>query len=245
MSDDTIIEAILLTKRYGARVALDRVSLEVRRGTSLAVFGPNGAGKTTLIRILASSLRPTSGTLRIAGRDPRGHDLETKARIGLISHQTFLYDDLTARENLAFFARLYGTPNVSARADSLLDSLDLFDRADDPVRTFSRGMQQRLSLARSLIHDPEIIFLDEPFTGLDPHAASVLETTLTRLRENGRTLLVTTHDLSRGLDLSDRWIILSRGSLVAEGLSRSSDRAAVERSYFAHLSAAHRREEPA
>ena len=245
MSDSPIIEARGLTKRYGALVALDRVDLDVRPGTSLAVFGPNGAGKTTLTRILASSLKPTSGALRIAGRDPRVHDRETRAMIGLISHQTFLYDDLTARENLIFFARLYGTRNAPDRADSLLDSLGLSNRADDLVRTFSRGMQQRLSLARSLVHEPEIVFLDEPFTGLDPHAASVLQATLERLRRDRRTLVVTTHDLSRGLDLSDRWVILSKGSLAAEGLSQACDRTTFERSYFEHLAAARPGGDPA
>ena len=240
MNARPIIEAKGLTKRYGALVALDGVDLEVQPGESLAIFGPNGAGKTTMTRILASSLKASAGTLRIAGRDPRVHDRETRAMIGLISHQTFLYDDLTARENLLFFARLYAAHDAEARADTLLRSLGLIDRAEDLVRTFSRGMQQRLSLARSLIHEPQIVFLDEPFTGLDPHAATVLQCTLERLRGERRTLLVTTHDLGRGLDLSDRWVILSKGRLAAQGLSREADRATFESSYFAHLAASRR-----
>ncbi len=230
-----IIVARGLTKRYGALVAVDAVNLDVADGESLAIFGPNGAGKTTMTRILASHLRPTTGTIRIAGRDPRRHDRETRAMTGLISHQTFLYDDLTARENLLFFGRLYGADSVGRRADALLESLGLLDRADDPVRTYSRGMQQRLSLARSLIHEPRIVYLDEPFTGLDPHAASVLQTTLERLRTERRTLLVTTHDLVRGLDLSDRFIILAKGRIVGQGASRTTERATFEAHYFACL----------
>ena len=235
MESAPVIEARGLTKRYGALVALRDVDLDVEPGESLAVFGPNGAGKTTLTRILALSLKATSGTLRIAGHDPRVNDRETKGSIGYLSHQTFLYDDLTARENLLFFGRLYGAASPEAKARALLDGLGLLDRAEDPVRTFSRGMQQRLSLARSLIHEPRIVFLDEPFTGLDPHAATVLQTTLARLREERRTLVVTTHDLARGLDLSDRFVILSKGSIVAQGRSESVDRATFEQSYFGHV----------
>jgi heme exporter protein A len=239
-----IIEARGLTKRYGALVALDGIDLAVDAGQSLAIFGPNGAGKTTLTRILATNLRASEGSLRIGGRDPRVHDRETKAMIGLISHQTFLYDDLSARDNLVFFGRLYGAPRPEEGAEALLESVGLADRAEDPVRTFSRGMQQRLSLARSLIHEPRIVFLDEPFTGLDPHAASVLQSTLERLRLEKRTLLVTTHDLPRGLGLSDRWVILSKGRIAGEGVSAAVDRSTFEDEYFAYLSRAPRPEQP-
>ena len=242
MDSGPIIEARGLTKRYGALVALDRVDLAVGAGESLAIFGPNGAGKTTLTRILATNLKATAGSLRIAGKDPRVHDRETKAMIGLISHQTFLYDELSARDNLLFFGRLYGAPRPEEGAEALLESVGLADRADDPVRTFSRGMQQRLSLARSLIHEPRIVFLDEPFTGLDPHAASVLQATLERLRREKRTLLVTTHDLPRGLGLSDRWVILSKGRIAGEGRSAGADRSAFEEEYFSHISGARRPE---
>ncbi len=235
MSGGLVIEARGLTKRFGALRALDAVDLDLSRGESLAVFGPNGAGKTTLTRILTSSLKPTSGTLRIAGRDPRAFDLETKRILGVISHQTFLYDDLTARENLLFFAGIYGVSDPAARAEAILDSVRLLDRADDPVRAFSRGMQQRLSLARCLIHDPAIVVLDEPFTGLDPYAATLLRATLQRLRLEGRTLLLVTHNLAEGLELSDRWMILSRGRVAAGGSSAGADRIAFEEAYFDHV----------
>ncbi len=239
MDDEPIIEARGLAKHFGSLAALAGVDFELRGGESLAVFGPNGAGKTTLIRLLTSSLRASSGTLLVAGREPRAHPLATKRIIGVISHQTFLYDDLSARENLEFFGRLYDVDDPAARADALLDSVGLRERADDPARTYSRGMQQRLSLARCLIHDPRIVFLDEPFTGLDPHAATLLRTTLERLRREGRTLFLVTHNLAEGLELSDRWMILAGGRVAAEGISAGTDRLAFERSYFDRVAQAH------
>jgi heme exporter protein A len=229
---EPVLEARSLSKRFGSLQALGDVSFGVGRGESLTVFGPNGAGKTTLIRILTSSLRANSGDVRIAGRDPRKHETETRALIGVISHQTFLYDDLGALENLLFFARLYAVARPRERAETLLDSVGLLDRAEDPVRTFSRGMQQRLALARCLIHDPLLVFLDEPFTGLDPYAATLLRETLERLRREGRTLLMVTHNLAEGLELSDRWMILARGRVVGEGRSAGVDRHEFERTYF-------------
>jgi heme exporter protein A len=228
-----IIEARELTRRFGAHTALDAVDLTVREGESVAVFGPNGAGKTTLSRILTTSLKPSSGTLRIAGQDPRDHELETKRILGVISHQTFLYDDLSGLENLIFFAGLYGVERPEERAEALLASVGLEDRAGDAVRTYSRGMQQRLSLARSLIHNPHLVFLDEPFTGLDPQAATMLRETLERLRREGRTIFMVTHNLSRGLELSHRWIVLRRGRIVGEGTSAGTNPAAFERTYVA------------
>jgi heme exporter protein A len=232
LSDAPAIEVSGLTKRFGSVAALDGIAFRLGRGESLAVFGPNGAGKTTLTRILTSTLRTTEGTIRIAGRDPSEHELRTRRILGLISHQTFLYDDLSARENLVFFGRIHGLEDAHLRADALLESVRLADRAEDPVRTFSRGMQQRLALARCLIHDPQIVFLDEPFTGLDPYAASLFRATLERLRAEGRTIFLVTHNLTEGLELSDRWMILARGRIVAEGASAGTDRAAFEREYL-------------
>ncbi len=201
----------------------------------MAVFGPNGAGKTTLIRLLTLSLRATSGRFRIDGLDPAAEDLRIRQRIGVISHQSFLYDDLSARQNLVFFGRLYAVPDPGRRAAELLESVGLTARADDPLRTFSRGMQQRVSLARALVHRPSIVFLDEPFTGLDPHAARTLRSTLDRLREDGRTVFMVTHNLSQGLRLSDRWLILCGGQVVDEGRSEQTDRSAFEESYFGRI----------
>ena len=235
-----VIEAVGLTKKFGAVVALRGVDLTVREGESVAMFGPNGAGKTTLIRILTLGLRLGGGTLRIAGLDPRKDDLEIRRRTGVISHQSFVYDSLTAAENLEFFGGLYGVSDPVARSAALLDSVDLTHRANDLVGTFSRGMQQRVSLARALVHDPALVFLDEPFTGLDPQAARKLRATLDELRRQQRTVLLATHNLRRGIELSDRWIILSRGRVVDSGLSAETDLASFENSYFERLSRAAR-----
>jgi heme exporter protein A len=224
-----------LSKQYGAIQALNRVTVEIGEGESLAVFGPNGAGKTTLIRILTLTLRPSAGSFRIAGLDPRKQDLEIRRRIGVISHQSYLYDDLTARQNLEFFGGLYGVDDPAGRAEALLETVGLSARADDPVGSFSRGMQQRASLARALVHQPTLVFLDEPFTGLDPHGAMTLRRTLERLREERRTVFMVTHNLSRGLELCDRWMIVARGRIVDQGRSSDVDAAVFERDYFDRL----------
>jgi len=234
-SSSSAIAAERLCKKFGAVRAVQDVSFNIAAGECVALFGLNGAGKTTLLRLLTGSLRLTSGSFTIEGLDPRRDDLEIRARIGLISHQSFLYDDLTARQNLEFFARLYAVPNPARRAAELLDEMALTARADDAVCTFSRGMQQRVSLARALVHQPALIFLDEPFTGLDPQAARTLRAMLERIRDERRTILMTTHDLARGLELSDRWMILSRGRIIDQGASAGSDPARLQRDYFEQL----------
>jgi len=239
------IETVGLSKAFGAIRAVDRLSLQVQQGESVALFGSNGAGKTTLIRMLTLSLRPTAGTFRIAGLDPRKDDLGIRQRIGVISHQSYLYDDLTARQNLEFYARIFGVTNPRERAEELLETVGLAARADDPVSTFSRGMQQRASLARALVHEPRIVFLDEPFTGLDPHGARTLRQTLEELREERRTVFMVTHNLTQGLELSDRWIILARGRIVDQGRSAETDSAAFEREYFKRMESARTKRVPA
>ena len=240
-----VVGAEGLTKRFGPRLALDRIDLEVQQGESVALFGPNGAGKTTLVRILCMSLRPTSGHVSIGGLDPRKDDLQIRQRIGLISHQSYLYDDLTARQNLEFFSRLYGVPDPVGRSQELLTRFELETRADDPIGTFSRGMQQRVSLARSLVHDPSLVFLDEPFTGLDPYAAEMLRKTLEVLRDQQRTLVLVTHDLRQGLELSDRWLLLSRGRIVHSGRSSETDADSFDAASFRRLAQDAKRVRPA
>ena len=232
------IETRGLTRSFGALRALDRVDLNVAPGESVALFGPNGAGKTTLIRILTLCLKPTAGTLRLEGLDPRGDDRPIRERIGLISHHSFLYDDLTARQNLEFFAGLYGVDDPRERSDRLLREFGLAQRGEDAVRTFSRGMQQRLSLARALVHEPKLLFLDEPFNGLDPHAARMLRGTLEQLRGAGRTIVLVTHNLAEGLQLSDRWLILRAGRVAAQGASGETDAAAFDSWYFEQFASA-------
>ena len=229
------VETRGLAKSFGAIQALAGLDLCLPAGESVAVFGPNGAGKTTLIRLLTLALRPTAGSFRIAGLEPRRDEREIRARIGVISHHTYLYDDLTARQNLEFFGRLYGVAAPRERAEELLELVGLAARADDAAGGFSRGMQQRLSLARALVHEPSIVFLDEPFTGLDPHGARSLRLTLERLRAERRTVVLVTHNLGEGLELCERWLILARGRLLADGRSADADPAAFERHYFERL----------
>ena len=230
--DDPLLQARAVTRRFGSRVAVDRVDLDVWEGEAVAVFGPNGAGKTTLLRILSSALRPSSGTVRVAGSDLVHDPLPVRRRIGVIAHSSFLYDDLTILENLRFFARLYGVEDPSAAAQRWVDAMELAGREDDAAKTLSRGMTQRLAVARSLVHDPEIVYLDEPFSGLDPHAAAVLRETIDRLRRDRRTLLMITHDLRLGLALSDRWVLMDRGSVVAQGRSEDESAASLESRHF-------------
>ncbi|HKQ60556.1 MAG TPA: ABC transporter ATP-binding protein [Candidatus Polarisedimenticolaceae bacterium] len=218
-----MIEARGLARRFGAVAALESVDLRVEPGESLALFGANGAGKTTLLRILGLVLRPSAGSLRVGGLDPRRQQQQVLASIGLVSHATWLYEDLTARQNLEFFAALYGVPAPTARAAELLELVELTPRRDDPVRTFSRGMQQRLALARGLVHAPRLVLLDEPFSGLDPHASDVLCRTLAGLRRQGCTLVFATHDVAQGLALSDRWAFLARGRVRQSGDSGTTD----------------------
>ena len=217
------IQVESLTRRFGSRAAVNAVTMDIASGISTALFGPNGAGKTTLLRVLSSALRPTSGRIRISGLTYRDNPREIRRMIGVISHNSYLYDDLPCRENLVFFGKLYGLPDPGHRAEELLDEMELSERAQDPAGTLSRGMTQRLSIARSLVHDPEVVFLDEPFSGLDPHAASVLRSTIGRLRERSRTVVMVTHNIPLGLKLSDRWLLMNKGRLVDQGESKGQD----------------------
>lgn len=201
-----------LEKRYGFALALAGVDLEVPHGAALAVLGPNGAGKSTLLRLLAGLTRPSRGSVEIAGRRAQGR--EARARIGLVGHETFLYPELTARENLLFAARLHGVADPAARAERLLAEAGLDGVADRPVRGFSRGMAQRVAVARGLVHDPAVLLLDEPFTGLDRAAAGRLAERLAGLRSGGRTLVLVTHDVAAAARLAGAAIVLARGRIV-------------------------------
>jgi heme exporter protein A len=200
-----------VSRRFGSKVALDGVDIAVRQGDRLALFGANGAGKTTLLRILAGSLKPTSGTLSV---DP--------SRIGLVTHRTLLYDDLSALENLVFFAKLHGVGEPEERALRQLDAVGLGDRADEPVRGFSRGMQQRVAFARALIQDPSLLLLDEPATGLDARSSARLRAFLLE-SVGSATWIIASHDVDEGLALSRRWMLLDEGRVVAEGNSEGVD----------------------
>jgi heme exporter protein A len=201
-----------LEKRFGWAVAVAGVDLVVPSGAALAVLGPNGAGKSTLLRLLAGLARPSAGSVEIAGLRAQGR--EARAKVGLIGHETFLYPALTARENLVFAARLHDLPDPGPRADRLLAEAGLSEVADRPVSGFSRGMAQRVAISRALVHDPPVVLLDEPFTGLDRRAAARLAEGLAALRSERRTFLLATHDVSSALRLVDSAIVLSRGRIA-------------------------------
>jgi heme exporter protein A len=209
-----MIQTRALTKVFGLKPVLRGVDLEVAPGEFVALLGPNGAGKTTLLRILASLSRPTLGSASVAGFPLPSHADEVRRRLGVLSHHPLLYGDLTAEENLRFYARLYGVADAEARIAARLEQVGLAARRRELVRTFSRGMQQRLSIARAVMHDPEVMLFDEPYTGLDQDASSMLDGVLREVAARGRTVLMTTHDLARGLALADRVVILSRGVIT-------------------------------
>ena len=208
------IETKKLTKVFGARKALDKVSIEVPEGAFLSIFGPNGAGKTTLVRPLATLSRATSGTALVAGFDAKEEPDKVREHIGLISHNPMLYPDLTAMENLMFTAQLYGVVNAEERVRELLRAVELDHRRFDVVRTFSRGMTQRLSIARALMNDPDVVFLDEPYAGLDPHAVEIFDGLIEQLRD-GRTFIMVSHDLQKGFDVCTHALVLARGRVVS------------------------------
>lgn len=208
------IETKKLTKVFGDRKALDKVSIEVPEGAFLSIFGPNGAGKTTLVRTLATLSRATSGTALVAGFDAKKEPDKVREHIGLISHNPMLYPDLTAMENLMFTAQLYGVVNAEERVRELLRAVELDHRRFDVVRTFSRGMTQRLSIARALMNDPDVVFLDEPYAGLDPHAVEIFDGLIEQLRD-GRTFIMVSHDLQKGFDVCTHALVLARGRVVS------------------------------
>lgn len=208
------IETKKLTKVFGDRKALDKVSIEVPEGAFLSIFGPNGAGKTTLVRTLATLSRATLGTALVAGFDAKEEPDKVREHIGLISHNPMLYPDLTAMENLMFTAQLYGVVNAEERVRELLRAVELDHRRFDMVRTFSRGMTQRLSIARALMNDPDVVFLDEPYAGLDPHAVEIFDGLIEQLRD-GRTFIMVSHDLQKGFDVCTHALVLARGRVVS------------------------------
>ena len=216
------IEAHNLTKAFGTRKALDDVSFELPEGAFLSIFGPNGAGKTTLLRVLSTLARPSSGDVRVCGIDLREEPDKARERIGLISHQSMLYPDLTAEENLLLYAELYGVAHPKARVRELLEAVGLAHRRLDVVRTFSRGMTQRVSIARALVHDPQVVFLDEPYSGLDPHAVDIFDELIGALRGD-RTFVMVSHDLQKGYDMCSHALVLARGRIVAFAPKASLD----------------------
>ena len=210
---EAVVEPAIKTKKlskvFGNRRAVDNVSIEVPQGAFLSIFGPNGAGKTTLLRVLSTLSRATSGSATLMGVDLKEDPDKARDHIGLISHNSMLYPDLTAEQNLMIYARLYGVVDPEARVLELLEAVELKHRRLDVVRTFSRGMTQRLSIARALIHDPDVVFLDEPYSGLDPHAVEIFDGLIDQQRE-GRTFVMVSHDLQKGFAMCTHALVLAR-----------------------------------
>jgi len=216
-----MIEVRGLVKRFGVKSVLRGLNFSVQPGEFVALLGPNGAGKTTFLRILASLSRPSLGQVQVAGFSLPGQAASVRRRLGVVSHLPLLYGDLTAEENLQFFGRMYALPDMSRRIDEVLEMVGLAARRRDLVRTFSRGMQQRLAIGRAVLHNPEVMLFDEPYTGLDQQASEMLDTVLREVAARGRTVVMTSHDLARAEDLATRFDILSRG-LISHSVLRQN-----------------------
>jgi heme exporter protein A len=224
------VEAESLTRAFGARRAVDGVSFALAAGECLALFGPNGAGKTTLLRMVAGLLRPTRGEARVAGV-PVHSGAAARSRVGMISHQSMLYAALTAQENVELAARLHGVADPAGAARRALEVMRVADRADTPVRRLSRGLQQRVSIARAMAPAPSVVVLDEPFTGLDEVGARALTDALTTLKAHGAALVLVTHHLGEGLALGTRVAVMRAGRLVLERSRADVDDAAFAAEY--------------
>jgi len=210
-----MIEVKKLVKRFGLKTILRGLDFSVESGEFVALLGPNGAGKTTFLRVLATLSRPSMGQVKVAGHQLPDEAAHVRAKLGVVSHMPLLYPDLTAEENLRFYAKMYGVTNYASRITEVLGLVGLENRRKDLVRTFSRGMQQRLAIGRAVIHDPEVMLFDEPYTGLDQDASEMLDDVLRSVAAEGRTVVMTSHDLVRAEDLATRFDILSRGVITA------------------------------
>jgi heme exporter protein A len=222
-----------LSRHFGRRKALSKISFTTRAGSILGLLGPNGAGKSTLLAILATLLEPSAGSVRYGSHRAREAGAALRARIGLLGHDLYLYPELTARENLTFFAELYGARDGRAAADAALARAALSDRGDDQVSSFSRGMRQRVALERALVHSPRLLLLDEPFTGLDDASLAALVGRLGDLRSQGAIVVLATHDLDVAEGLFDQVVFLRDGRMVEQmqgsAALRSAYRSAMDR----------------
>src|SRR5215210_999836 len=220
---DVLVRARDLTKTFGDFTAVAGIDVDVRRGEAFGFLGPNGAGKSSTMRMIGCVSPPSSGELRVLGLDPRIDGPRIRSRLGVVPQRDTLDEELTVRENLIVYARYFGIPKAAARAKAveLLDFAQLTERADSPVEPLSGGMKRRLTIARSLVNDPEILLLDEPTTGLDPQARHVLWDRLFRLKRQGVTLVLTTHYMDEAEQLCDRLVVMDGGHIVAEGSPRA------------------------
>ncbi|MBT3228859.1 MAG: heme ABC exporter ATP-binding protein CcmA [Candidatus Marinimicrobia bacterium] len=224
------LEVSGVSKDFGRIIALRDVTFSVQPGEFVSILGRNGAGKTTLLNIISGVSRPSEGTVQLFGTNPS--DRENKAKLAVISHEMFLYGNLTALENLEYYSRIYSVPDAQERIETVLKDVELTHRRFDLVATYSRGMTQRLTIARALLHEPSLLLLDEPFTGLDQHAIGMLITLLKRQKEMGRTILLTTHDLHTATALSDRYLVISKHKIVKDGLIVDTNPDKIRQAFF-------------
>ncbi|MBE2184682.1 MAG: heme ABC exporter ATP-binding protein CcmA [Anaerolineae bacterium] len=234
-----LIETEDLTKSFGYVPVIKRLTLKIERGECVALLGANGSGKSTLLRMLSSLSKATGGVIRIGGWELPREATSIRAQIGMVAHKPLLYENLTAAENLQFFGRLYHLDPVKnkIRADILLEQVGLARRANDLVRTFSRGMQQRLSIVRALLHDPDILLLDEPHTGLDQRGVMLLNELIMAARAEGRTILMATHEFNHAALLATRILILERGSMILDRPAADLDSAQLAAIFAEQVSA--------
>jgi heme exporter protein A len=228
--DEVLIEATGLVRSFGGRRAVDEVDVRVELGQRLAVVGPNGAGKSTLLRMLATLLRPDAGTLRVAGAEIPKQSQRARQHIGYLGHDPMVYLDLTAQQNLELFADLYGVEDARDRIAAAIGRVGLLARTHDPVRTFSRGMAQRLGIARLTLHEPRLLLLDEPYTGLDSEGARVLDEIVEGV-VTPKGLVMVTHELDRALALTDQVIVLRAGRVVSRVASADVELAGFREEY--------------
>ncbi|WP_135612725.1 ABC transporter ATP-binding protein [Methanococcoides sp. AM1] len=236
---DSILSLSNVSKSYGNVPVLKGIDLDIKKGEFIAILGANGAGKTTLVKIMSTLSSPSEGSVEIRGHNVAEDPASVRSMIGMISHETYLYNDLTAEENLRFFGKMYGISAgyLEDRINELLEQVELSGRSDDRVATFSRGMKQRLSIARSLIHEPALLFLDEPYTGLDQHASLTFEKVLQDLDPEDTTRVMVTHDITNTFKMCSRVLILDEGIIVFDSpMSDVSSAEELKDIYISHVS---------
>lgn len=226
-----------LQKKFGRKKVLNNLNLEVDEGEFLVIFGPNGAGKTTLIKILSTLSRPSSGNVIINGFDLNEEPIDIRNSIGVVSHNPFLYDDLSLKENLIFYSKMYGIKNDEKAIKNLVDEVGLLHRLNDRVGEFSRGMKQRASVARVIIHNPPVLLLDEPYTGLDFKAWDILTNILMKFYKDGKTIFLITHNVELGYKIGKRFAILVNGKLAYDCRKEETDLEAFKGKYHGLMGA--------
>ncbi|MBS4215709.1 MULTISPECIES: ABC transporter ATP-binding protein [Neobacillus] len=226
-----MIEIKKLTKQADNKLILRGVDLSIHKGETVGILGPNGAGKSTLLKVLASLIKPTSGMIKINGLDLKKDSLEIKKILGYLPHSSLLYDHYSPLENLVFFGNIYGVKNVEQKAAELVKEVGLSFFLNEPVKNFSRGMIQRIAIARAIIHEPEVLLLDEPHTGLDQGAIAILNNVILSMKEKGTTTLMVTHDFKQAAEICDRIVIVKNGKIVDDFRIENSSLGYVSQKY--------------